>query len=110
MLVSGRIHYSKPHTTQDAVRLVIEKSGTFLNSDIVKTLTSIVPVFPTGARIRIVNAPVPQLVGYIGVVAKNCADNLDSPSLVLYETKNHQKIKPILIETAKHSGIRFELL
>ena len=110
MLVSGRIHYSRPHTTQDAVRIVIEKSGAFLNSDIVKTLTSIVPVFPTGARIRIVNAPVPQLVGYIGVVARNYPDNLDSPSLVLYETKNHQKIKPILIETAKHSGIHFELV
>jgi HD-GYP domain-containing protein (c-di-GMP phosphodiesterase class II) len=110
MLTSGRLHYSEPHCTQDAIKSIIEMGGHRLNSEVVKTLVAIVPIFPTGARVRIVNAPVPQLVGYIGVVAKNDPESLDQPSLVLYETRNHQKVKPILIDTAKHSGIQFELV
>jgi HD-GYP domain-containing protein (c-di-GMP phosphodiesterase class II) len=110
MLTLGRHHYSDPHTAQEAIKKVIEMGGAKLNSEVVKTLVSIIPLFPAGARVRIVNAPVPQLVGYIGVVAKNDPELLDQPSLVLYETKNHQRITPILVDTAKHTGIRFELI
>ena len=110
MLTLGRRHYSDPHSAQIAVKKVIEMGGTKLNSEVVKTLASIIPLFPTGARIRIINAPVPQLVGYIGVVAKNDPGQLDQPSLVLYESKNHQRITPILVDTAKHTGIQFELI
>jgi len=110
MLTCGRMHYSKPHSTHEAIKKIIEMSGSKLNSEIVKTLLSIVPLYPVGARIKIVNAPVPQLVGYIGVVAKNDPANLERPVLILYETRNHQKIKPIMIDTSKHSGIQFELL
>jgi HD-GYP domain-containing protein (c-di-GMP phosphodiesterase class II) len=110
MLTSGRLHYSDPVSPQDAIKTIVGMSGVKLNSQVVKTLASTVSVFPTGARIRIVNAPVPLLVGYFGVVAKNDPANLDQPSLVLYESKNHQKIKPIFIDTSKHTGIRFELL
>ena len=110
MLTLGRRHYCDPHSAQDAIRKVIELSGSKLHSEVVKNLVSMIPLFPTGARIRIVNSPVPQLVGYTGVVAKNDPDSLDQPSLVLYETKNHQRITPILVDTAKHSGIRFELV
>ena len=110
MLTLGRRHEGPQHNAQEAIKKVIEMSGTKLNSEVVKTLVSIIPLFPTGARIRIVNAPVPQLVGYTGVVAKNDAELLDQPSLVLYETKNHQRIVPILVDTAKHTGIQFELI
>lgn len=110
MLTLGRRHYSDRHSAQDAIKRVVEMSGTKLNSEVVKTLVSIVPLFPTGARIRIVNAPVPQLVGYSGVVAKNDLERPDQPSLVLYETRNHQRITPILIDTARYSGVQFELI
>jgi HD-GYP domain-containing protein (c-di-GMP phosphodiesterase class II) len=110
MLTLGRRHEDSQRSAQEAVKAVIEMGGTKLNSEVVKTLVSIIPLFPTGARIRIVNAPVPQLVGYTGVVAKNDTERLDQPSLVLYETKNHQRVTPILVDTAKHTGIQFELV
>jgi HD-GYP domain-containing protein (c-di-GMP phosphodiesterase class II) len=110
MLTLGRRHYSGAHSAQAAIKSIVEMSGTKLNSEVVKALVSIVPLYPTGARIRVINAPVPQLVGYMGVVAKNDTEHLDQPSLILYESKNHQKLTPILIDTAKHSGIQFELL
>jgi HD-GYP domain-containing protein (c-di-GMP phosphodiesterase class II) len=110
MLTSGRPHYGDPHSAQDAIKTVIQSAGTKLNSEVVKMLVSIIPLYPTGARVRIVNAPVPQLAGYLGVVSKNDPSNLEQPTLVLYETRNHQRIKPIMIDTSKHTGIQFELI
>jgi HD-GYP domain-containing protein (c-di-GMP phosphodiesterase class II) len=110
MLTSGRPHYGEPHSAQDAIKTVIQSAGTKLNSEVVKMLVSIIPLYPTGARVRIVNAPVPQLAGYLGVVSKNDPSNLEQPTLVLYETRNHQRVKPIMIDTSKHTGIQFELI
>jgi hypothetical protein len=110
MLTFGRNHYCKALSAQDAIKKVVEISGTKLNSEVVKMLLSIVPLFPTGARIRIVNAPIAQLIGYFGVVAKNNPAHLEQPSLILYETKNHHRIAPILVDTSKHTGIHYELI
>lgn len=93
-----------------ALRRVIELGGNVLNSEIVKALVTIVPIFPVGARIRITNAPTPQLIGYYGVIARDNLENLENPQIVIYETKNRQKIKPILIDLAKHKGIGLELV
>ena len=110
MLICGRKHECGKHRVQDALKTIIKMGGPSLNSEIVKALTSIVPVYPVGARIRIINAPVAQLVGYIGVVAGDNPENLELPRLILYETKNHQRIKPILIDLAQHKGFTFELV
>lgn len=93
-----------------AIKNLIEMGGNLLNADIVKTLVSIVPVFPVGARIKIANAPTPQLTGYFGVVARDNPENLESPQIIIYETKNRQRINPVLIDMAKHKGFSLELV
>jgi HD-GYP domain-containing protein (c-di-GMP phosphodiesterase class II) len=110
MLIAGRGHNYLPVSAPEAIRKVIELGGTKLNSEIVKALVSIVPLFPTGARIRITKAPAPHLIGYAGVIAKNDPAYFSQPSIILYETRNHQRITPILIEPAKISGFQFELI
>jgi HD-GYP domain-containing protein (c-di-GMP phosphodiesterase class II) len=110
MLITGRQHFCEKHDVQSALKKIIQMGGTRLNSEIVKALVSIVPVYPVGARIRIINAPVAQLVGYIGVVARDNPANLDLPQIILYETKNHQNIKPFIIDLAQHKGFTFELI
>jgi hypothetical protein len=67
-------------------------------------------LYPVGARIKIINAPTPQLIGYYGVVARDNPENLENPQIIIYETKNRQKIKPILIDMAKHKGFTLELV
>ncbi|NLD99632.1 MAG: hypothetical protein GX640_07135 [Fibrobacter sp.] len=99
-----------PGDGKNAIRKLIEMGGNTLNADIVKTLVSIVPLFPVGARVKILNAPSPQLVGYYGVVARDNLDNLEYPQIIIYETKNRQKIKPILIDTSKYKGFTLELV
>lgn len=109
MLANGRPLYCESMGVQGAIRTLIEMSGTKLNSHVVKTLLSIVPVYPVGARVRITNAPITQLIGYTGVIAKDNLENLEQPQVILYETRRHQKVKPILIDLAKHKGFTLEL-
>ena len=110
-LISGRSFENVAQCDiRQAIKILIEMSGETLNSEIVKTLVSIVPLFPIGARVRVVQAPTPQLAGYFGVVAKENVDNLENPQIILYETKNRQKIKPVIIDMAKYKGFSLELM
>ncbi len=100
----------QPLSVRDAMRKMIKMSGNHLNSDIVQNLLAIIPIYPVGARFRVENAPTPQLVGYYGVVAKVDPDDIENPKIILYETKKHQKIKPILIDMSTHKGFQLEIL
>jgi HD-GYP domain-containing protein (c-di-GMP phosphodiesterase class II) len=111
MFLSGRIHEgTQKHSAYIALKRLIGMSGTLLNSEIIKALLSIVPIYPVGTRIKIIDAPTQQIVGYFGVVARDNPTNLERPQIILYETKNKQKIKPILVDTAKHDGFVLELV
>jgi HD-GYP domain-containing protein (c-di-GMP phosphodiesterase class II) len=111
MFLSGRSYEgAQKRSTQEAIKGLVGMSGKLLNTEIIKSLLAIVPLYPVGARVKITNAPSPQLIGYFGVIAKDNPHDLESPEIILYETKNKQKIKPILIDTAKHPGIVLELV
>jgi len=109
MLVSGRVIGLKLQP-QQAVKQLITRSGKVLNADIVKTLLSIVPIYPVGARIKIVEAPSTKLIGYQGVVARDNIENLEKPQIIIFESRKAQKIDPILIDMARHQGIEIELV
>lgn len=110
MFINGRKHYSKKLSPGETIKKLIEMAGSKLNSEIVKTLVSIVPAYPVGARIKIVNCPNPDLVGGIGVVSKVDPAHLFEPSILIYESRNHQPIKPVKIDISNHKGISIELL
>ncbi|MFP4417874.1 MAG: HD-GYP domain-containing protein [Fibrobacterota bacterium] len=96
--------------TKTVIKKLIKLGGEYLNREIVKTLISIVPVYPVGARVRITDAPSAQLTKYIGVICKDNPNDLSRPQIILYETTNKQRVNPpILIDTAKAPGIQFEL-
>lgn len=104
-----QMNYS-PMPISGALKELIHRGSEHLNSDIVKTLISIVPIYPVGTRIRIKNAPTQQLIGHYGVIAKDNPDDLEHPQIIIYETRNHQKIKPILIDLSKHSNFALDLV
>ncbi len=109
MLTSGRRHFSKKFGIKESMAGLIRLSGSRLNSSVVKTLISIIPVYPVGARVRVLDSPIAQLIGYSGVIAKDNPDDLERPQIILYETRNHQRVKPVLINLAQHSGFVLEL-
>jgi HD-GYP domain-containing protein (c-di-GMP phosphodiesterase class II) len=110
MLVSGRPHYSQKRSLMEAMKQIVAWAGTRLNSEVVKMLLTMVPLYPVGARVRVLNAPVSQLIGYSGVVAKDNPAKLDEPQVVLFETKHHQKVNPVMVDLAVHKGILLELI
>lgn len=100
----------EPMGVSAAIKHLMDLSGTVINSDILKTLVSIVPVFPVGTRVRIVNAPSQQLVGHYAVIARDNPEHLEYPQILIYETKNHRRIKPIVVDTLRHSGFSLEVV
>jgi HD-GYP domain-containing protein (c-di-GMP phosphodiesterase class II) len=107
----GDDYLSHPQAIQNAVSKMIKLSGVYLNSHIIKTLSTIVPVFPVGARIIITEAPNVQLKQCVGVVAKDNPTDLSRPQIILYESAAKKRIDPpIRIDTAKAPSISFELL
>ncbi len=97
--------------TKTVIKKMIKLGGDYLNSEIVKTLVTIVPVYPVGTRVRITEAPSAQLTKYIGVVARDNPADLSRPQIILYETINRQRVNPpIFIDTAKTDSIKFELI
>lgn len=110
IFLNGRRHYGERHDHRMAMQMLIERKGSVLNNEVVKTFNSIVPIYPLGTRIRVVAAPVTELVGYCGVVAKVDATDLESPQILLYETRNRQRVKPVLIDMTKVKGFELELM
>ncbi len=112
-LTNGRKHYfgiSRKVSVKNATKRLVELSGTKLNSHIVKTMLSIIPIYPVGARIRISNAPTSRLVNLRGVVAKDNPHHIEHPRIIIYEKPNGTRINPFMIDLAKHKSVTIELL
>jgi HD-GYP domain-containing protein (c-di-GMP phosphodiesterase class II) len=105
-----RAGLDEPAVTRETLKKCIAMGGESLNSEIVKALFSIVPVYPVGTRVRLTEAPSGKLKRYIGVVAKDNPDNLYRPVILLYRTMHGQKVDPpVMIDTSKAENIQFEL-
>ena len=73
-------------------------------------LLKIVPYYPVGATIKIVNIIDPALVDYMGVVAKIHEDNINKPVIILTKNRYMKQIKPIIIDTLKLSKVLLKLV
>ena len=103
---NGENHFA-PH---EVMKKMIVDSEKIYNKDIVKTLIQIVPAFPIGAYIRVINISNPALVDYAGVVAKINENNLHKPVIILTRDKFMKKIKPEIIDTSELSNVKLKLI
>lgn len=93
-----------------AIKQIILEAGTKFNKDVVKTLLGIVPYYPVGATVKVVDVDDYALVGYTGVVAKIDEDNINKPGIVLIKDRFKKKIKPIVIDTSTFKKVELKLL
>ncbi len=93
-----------------AVKEIILKAGTVYNKDIVKMLLTVVPYYPVGATIKVIDILDPALIGYIGVVAKLHNENINKPTIILTQNRFKKKIKPIVIDTMKLKKVVLKLV
>jgi hypothetical protein len=66
-------------------------------------------MFPVGTRVRIVAAPIDGLEGCFGVISKVNPARVHEPQVLVLESRNHKKIKPITLDFSKHKGFTVEL-
>lgn len=101
---------AEPHSPLDAIRDLVLGAGTVYNRHIVNTLTEVVPVYPVGAWVKITKFMDNSIVGWQGVVAKICEENLNRPSIVLLYDRHRKRVKPRLIDTARYKSMELELM
>jgi len=100
----------KQMTPSEAIKKIIMDSGKLYNSHIIQTLLKVIPNYPVGVYIRILDIVDPHLIGYRGVVAKINENNINKPVIILTKNKFLKKIKPIVIDTSKFTHMKLELL
>lgn len=110
MYIYGRKHFAQKLPPDKAIRKLIEMKGTKLNADILKTLLTIVSIYPVGMRVRVIDSPLPDLRGCYGVVAQNNPGKLFEPTILLIESRNKKKLpKPVTLDFSVHKGFLVEL-
>ncbi len=93
-----------------AIKALIMDSEKKFNRDVVQTLLQVVPVYPVGAGVKVVDIVDPHLIGYRGVVAKINELHINKPVIILTRNKFNNKIKPMIIDTSKLSAIELQLV
>jgi HD-GYP domain-containing protein (c-di-GMP phosphodiesterase class II) len=99
-----------PMDLENAVKKMVIDSEKIYNRDVVQTLLQVVPIYPVGASIKVVDIVDPYLIGYRGVVARINEQHLNKPVIILTRNKFMKKIKPIIIDTSKLSTIELQLI
>ena len=98
------------HDPVSAIKQIILDAGTKYNKDVVKTFLKVVPYYPVGATIKIVDIVDTALIGYVGVVAKLHRDNINNPVIILTKNRYMKQIKPIIIDTLKTPKVLLKLV
>jgi HD-GYP domain-containing protein (c-di-GMP phosphodiesterase class II) len=93
-----------------AMKQIILDGGPKYNKDVVKTLLEVVPYYPVGATIKVVDIMDPALIGHVGVVAQLHEDNINKPVIILTKNRYMKQIKPIIIDTLKLSKVLLKLV
>ena len=97
-------------STEQAIKQIIIDSERIFNRDVVQTLLQVVPIYPVGATIKVLNIVDPHLVGYVGVVAKINEKNINKPVIILTKNKFMKKIKPMIIDTSKFTIVDLQIM
>lgn len=109
-LVSPRPGTERALTPEQAIRSLITAAGSQLNRTIVDQLITMIPIFPVGTRIVIVEDPKYNMTGHSGIVARYRQDAPDKPCVMITYNRRKEKIKPILIDLLEEPDIKIQFV
>jgi HD-GYP domain-containing protein (c-di-GMP phosphodiesterase class II) len=108
-LLSPRPNTVAPLSPDEAMRAVIKAAGTHLNRAVVDVFITIVPVFPVGSRVVIIeDKKYRKYTGYSGVVARCSMQNPEKPVLLIIFDREKKKIKPWTLDMAEEDGFKIQ--
>ncbi|MDR2579929.1 MAG: HD domain-containing protein [Fibromonadaceae bacterium] len=88
-----------------SIKFLVRLSGSKLNSSIVETLLSMIPVYSAGDRIMVTTDPTGELIGFVGVVTKPNTREQNRPSIVLIYDRAGKKIPAIKMNLWERTSI-----
>ncbi len=109
-LTSPRPHQAVPKSPEQAIRTLITAASSQLNRTVVDTLITLIPVYPVGTRIVIIQDDKYNMKGYTGIVARYRSDTPDKPSVMIMFNAQKQKIKPVIIDLLEEPGIKIQFM
>lgn len=108
-LLSPRPNTVAPLSPDEAMRAVIKAAGTHLNRAVVDVFITIVPVFPVGSRVVIIeDRKYRKYTGYSGVVARCGLQNPEKPVLLIIFDREKKKIKPWTLDMGEEDGFKIQ--
>ncbi|MDR2999699.1 MAG: hypothetical protein LBU89_00425 [Fibromonadaceae bacterium] len=84
-------------TPINSIKFLVRLSGAKLNSAVVETLLSMIPIYTAGDRIMVTSDSQDEFVGFTGIVLRSNSREQNRPSVVLIYNKNGEKIPPKLL-------------
>jgi HD-GYP domain-containing protein (c-di-GMP phosphodiesterase class II) len=107
--ISPRPNTVPPLSPDEAMRMVIKAAGTHLNRALVDAFITIVPVFPVGSRVVIVeDKKYRKYTGYSGVVARCSQEHPEKPVLLIIFDREKKKIKPWTLDMSEEDGFKVQ--
>ena len=82
-------------TPISSIKFLVRLSTARLNSAVVETLLSMIPVYSAGDRVKVTTDPSGQYIGYIGIVMRSNSREQNRPAVVLIYNSTGEKIPGI---------------
>ncbi len=106
--ISGR-YDGIPKTPEEAVRAVVNEAGTAFKGYVVQALTAVIPVFPTGCVVRILDCSLPQIRGWEAIVKYPNMSDCHRPTVVLLKDADGRQVSPKTVNLAAQRFAQLEL-
>jgi hypothetical protein len=88
-----------------SIKFLVRLSGAKLNSSIVETLLSMIPVYSSGDRIMVTSDKQGEYTGYVGIVMRSNSKEQNCPAVVLIYNQHGEKISPIQVKLWERKDI-----
>jgi hypothetical protein len=92
-------------TPISSIKFLVRLSGAKLNSAIVETLLSMIPVYSSGDRIIVTSDGDGELTGYVGVVLRSNSREQNRPTIVLIYNKSGERVPPLQLNLWERKDI-----
>jgi len=92
-------------TPINSIKFLVRLSGAKLNSAVVETLLSMIPVYNAGDRIMVTSDSKNELTGYVGVVLRSNSREQNRPSVILVYNKAGEKIPALQLNLWERKDI-----
>jgi hypothetical protein len=92
-------------TPINSIKFLVRLSGAKLNSSVVETLLSMIPVYSAGDRIMVTSDSSGELTGYVGVVLRSNSREQNRPTVVLIYNNMGEKIPSIQLNLWERKDI-----